>query len=91
MLLARGLGGRSRTRVAVCVDQDPRNAAETLDALRFGADCAMVKNRDAGSALSRVVALVKVLDLDIPDHLCRQIQPLDAGLQVRDRVAEIVC
>jgi hypothetical protein len=65
MLLARGLGGRSRTRVVVCVDQDPRNAAETLDALRFGADCAMVKNRDAGSAMSRVVSLVKTLDLDI--------------------------
>jgi hypothetical protein len=65
MLLARGLGGRSRTCVVVCADQDPRNAAETLNALRFGADCAMVKNRDAGSALSRVVALVKALDLDI--------------------------
>jgi hypothetical protein len=65
MLLARGLGGRSRTRVIVCVDQDPCNAPETLDALRFGADCALVKNRDAGSTLSRVVALVKALDLDI--------------------------
>ncbi|GBG26909.1 Kinesin-like protein [Hondaea fermentalgiana] len=62
MLMAAGLGGSSRTRAVVCVNSDPRHAAETLETLRFGEECSLVKNRRRENNASLVGDLVREID-----------------------------
>lgn len=59
MLLSEGLGGNSRTRVVVCAAQEPRHAAETVDAMRFGRAVGRIENKrkseEEGEGLLRSV------------------------------------
>jgi hypothetical protein len=59
-LLSAGLGGNSKTVVMVCCSKENQNAAETIQALRFGEDCNQVKNTATGSTAVLVGMLNKI-------------------------------
>ncbi len=65
MMLSKGLGGNSRTRVVVCVNQHPAHAAETLESLRFGEECSSIRSLYTGNNASLVISLVRQLDKEI--------------------------
>jgi hypothetical protein len=60
LLLAAGLGGNSKTMVIVCGSRENQNAAETLQALRFGERCSQVQNTASGSAAALARALAEL-------------------------------
>jgi hypothetical protein len=62
LLLKEALEGGARTTVLICASLEPRNAAESIQSLRFGEACSRVEMRaasrsaDAAATLRRVVA-----------------------------------
>lgn len=65
MLMSAGLGGSSRTRAVVCINSDPTHAAETLETLRFGEECSLVKNQRRDNNASFVGDLVREINFRI--------------------------
>jgi kinesin family protein 5 len=56
MLLRPGLGGGARTACLVCAAPEPRNALETVHALRFGEQCgALETEQQGGSAFTKAI------------------------------------
>ena len=60
-ILKPALEGGARTTVLICASLEPRNAAESIQTLRFGEACSRVETRlnrstDAAATLRRVVA-----------------------------------
>merc|ERR1719163_147227 len=63
VLLRSALGGNSRTTAVVCCHQEDAHADETLQALRFGERCSMIKGQAAQAAsASSVGAALQVID-----------------------------
>ena len=63
-LLSSALGGDSKTTVVVTASPEPRHAAESLQALRFGEACAVVTNA-AAAQQSSTAHLIAALDAKI--------------------------
>ena len=53
LLLQEALGGAAKTSVIVCASLEPRNAVESIQALRFGEACSRVETRAIGGAAAR--------------------------------------
>uniref|UniRef100_A0A7S2SJP8 Kinesin motor domain-containing protein n=1 Tax=Mucochytrium quahogii TaxID=96639 RepID=A0A7S2SJP8_9STRA len=76
MLLSSGLGGKSRTQVLICMHSDPAHAAETLQTLRFGEECSLVKTK-RGNNVSIVISMVEEID--------RKIEALKEEIRIKER------
>jgi kinesin family protein 5 len=61
MLLSTGLGGDCKTSIVICGSLEPRHAAETLAALRFGERCALVETeaKNRANLLAGVLAKIE--------------------------------
>jgi len=64
-IMADGLGGKSKTRAIMCVNMDPRHAPETLETLRFGEECSLIKTKQASQNLKIVIDMVEEIDSQI--------------------------
>ena len=64
MLLSSALGGDSKTIMIICGSMDKPNAAETLQALRFGENCAAVET-DAALGKGTLAGVLEAMDKDI--------------------------
>lgn len=60
MLLSTGLGGDSKTSVIICGNMEPLHAAETLNALRFGEQCAKIEQQARNNAAILASVLAKI-------------------------------
>ena len=68
LLLQEALGGAAKTSVIVCASLEPRNAVESIQALRFGEACSRVETRAIGGAdggAAALTALVAEIDDEI--------------------------
>ena len=62
------MGGAAKTSVIVCASLEPRNAVESIQALRFGEACSRVETRAIGGAdggAAALTALVAEIDDEI--------------------------
>ena len=66
MLLSPALGGDSKASVVICASMEDADAGETLQALRFGEQCANVAN-DAGQQASALAQLLDSADAEIAE------------------------
>lgn len=66
MLLSPGLGGDCKTSIIVCGSMEPKNAIETMAALRFGEKCALIET-EARNQASILAGLLEKLERDIAD------------------------
>ena len=64
MLLSCALGSDSKTMMVICGSMDKGNAAETLQALRFGENCAAVQ-MDAAVGRGTLASVLQAMDEDI--------------------------
>jgi len=69
LLLKDALLGGARTTVLVCASLEPRNAVESIQALRIGESCSMVEtkagNKTAGAGAAALRKLVADIDSEI--------------------------
>jgi hypothetical protein len=65
MMLMPGLSGRSHTTVVVCASPAAEDAAETVEALRFGELCAVVESHARLPAASLMAETLRALEAEI--------------------------
>lgn len=64
-LLQPGLSGRAQTVVVVCASPEPEDAAETMEALRFGELCAVLESSAKMPTASLMAQTLRTLDSEI--------------------------
>mmetsp|Transcript_8295 Transcript_8295/g.21225 ORF Transcript_8295/g.21225 Transcript_8295/m.21225 type:complete len:687 (+) Transcript_8295:46-2106(+) len=65
MLLQPGLSGQAQTVVVICASPEAEDAAETVETLRFGENCAVLESSSKPSSASLMAQTLRSLDSEI--------------------------
>ncbi len=71
MILSTSLGGNARTVLVVTASQDPSNAVETFQSLRFGEQCTSIENTQL--CMSKASVMQAIHDLDVRIRACEEL------------------